>query len=280
MSAHSFTPSPPWTRLPGLLTAGALLLGSAASGSAEPIVDKLEHAQIDWTAGVVLATGSGAPNLELPNVAAVRLAAERAAKLDAYRHVLEALEGVRVTVDETGRERMRRPEIRAQVEGIVRGCKAQDTRYYSDGGVDVVLRCPFEGGLTTALSPEGARTPVPSTEGSSAHTGLIIDASGVSAAPVLAPTVVKPDGTPIYEPRMVSAEALRLRGATLYVDSLQDAKAHPRVGKNPLVLNVVSTHPKKGWLLSAEDARKLEDVDLAFLKEGRVVVVLNPRRGR
>src|SRR5688572_21131444 len=55
------------------------------------------HGKINWTDKTVTATGSGAPNLKASNVAAARLGAERAAKLDAFRNILEAVKGAKVS---------------------------------------------------------------------------------------------------------------------------------------------------------------------------------------
>lgn len=240
---------------------------------AEPVVETLDHAQIDWTEGFVLATGSGAPNLELSNVAQARIAAERAAKLDAYRHVLEALGGVRVTA--SAKADIGAPEVKAQVEGSLKRCRVKDTRYFSDGGVDVVLQCPLDGGLATALAPTGPRSaPLGGGGGESRYTGLVLDASGVAAQPALLPTVSGTNGEPLLDARTFSAEALLRQGGAVYVTRLEDAKAHPRVGASPVVLGVSQNDPKRGWLVADAELEKLRGADLGFLEEGRVVVVL------
>ena len=157
------------------LSQPTVLMAQAAD---KPVVEKLAHGEINWTTKSVQATGSGAANLNLPNVAAIRLNAERAAKLDAYRNILETLKGIRVSAKQMGKEALAKQEIKAQVEGIVRGCKVVDTHYYSDGGVDVVLRCPLDGGLATSLAPVGGQKPV-TAEGPNVYTGLVVDARGL-----------------------------------------------------------------------------------------------------
>lgn len=246
---------------------------------AEAVIERLDHAQIDWSSGEIVATGSGAPKLDLGNVAKVRLEAERAAKLDAYRHVLEALEGVRVTVESSGRDRLSQPRVRATVQGLLQGCSVNDTRYYSDGGVDVVLRCPFKGGLATALAPTGPRD-LPSEGGASRISGLVVDATGVSAQPVLIPTLRNAAGEIIFGPKILSEQALRVHGGIAYAGSLDEARSHERVGSSPLTVRV-ATATKKGWTLAPGEAEKLADLDLAFVADGAVVVVVGSApRGR
>lgn len=256
------------------LIAGAVAAAPtmAAAEDAAPIVEKLEHGQVDWSARKVLATGSGAPNLKLDNVAQVRLAAERAAKLDAYRKIIETLKGVRITATELGSAKLSRIEVRAQVQGIVQGCKRVDTRYYSDGGVDVVLDCPLDGGLGAALAPAGKRVEVP-TEGDKTFTGLVVDATGLQAKPTLSPNVVNDLGTPVYVQGMVKSGALRTRGAVGYTRSVEEAKKDARVGKNPIVVRAAELGETAGELKLAEgEAKKLDGKNLSFLAEGRVVI--------
>lgn len=253
----------------------ALSMGPSASSALaadQAVVEKLEHGEINWTTKTVLATGSGAPNTTLPNVAAVRLAAERAAKMGAYRNILETLKGVRITASETGQGSLDRPQIKTQVEGIIRGCKTVDTRYYSDGGVDVVVQCPLDQGLSAALAPVKAREKL-KLEGESKYTGLILDAVGTKVHPALSPRVVGPEGKSVYSKEMVNPNHLRQRGAVSYSRSVEAAKKDPKVGKKPLVLKVSSVGEAPTDLtLTSDEVAKLKGQNLTFLSEARVVI--------
>ena len=93
-----------------------------------------------WVPIILRATGGGAPPEKAINPAQARLMTERAAKLDAYRNLLEqglwrghrANSSVRdfVLKDDT---------IRSRVEAYIRGAKVIDTRYKDDGGVEVEM---------------------------------------------------------------------------------------------------------------------------------------------
>lgn len=263
-----------WTvRALSLSVCGALLGWSGPGTASESkIVEKLEHGQIDWTERVVLSTGSGAPDLKLSNVAQVRLAAEQAAKLDAYRKVLETLKGIRVTATSSGDALLSRTEVSAQVQGIIRGCKTVDTRYYSDGGVDVVIRCPLDGGLAAALVPVETRKRL-STTGNATHTGLIVDAVGTKVRPALSPRLVDADGKILYSPAVVGPNPFRNHGAAGYARTVDDARRDARVGDNPLVIRAVGLGDRPTDVqVSAEDATKLAHGNLSFLVEARVVI--------
>src|SRR5262245_32069859 len=86
----------------GIAVWAVFLVDGRASADEKSVVEKLEHGEVNWTEKTVLATGSGAPNTKLQNVAQVRLAAERAAKIDAYRNILETLKGVKITAKTSG----------------------------------------------------------------------------------------------------------------------------------------------------------------------------------
>lgn len=248
-------------------------LSSVAAAADDPIVEKLEHGEVNWTTKTVVATGSGAPNLKLDNVAAVRLNAERAAKVDAYRNVLEALKGVKITANEPGSKALENVQVRAQVQGILRGCKTVDTRYYSDGGVDVVVRCALDGGLATTLSPVKSYKKV-KMDGEAKYTGLIIDAVGTTAKPALKPRVLDDKGEPVYEAAMVGPSVLRQRGTASYARSVDEAKQNKLVGKSPLVVKASALGEVSSDIqISGEDAAALRNVNQTFLAEARVVIV-------
>jgi hypothetical protein len=257
-----------WALSPLLWLAGS----GVARADDEPIVEKLEHGEVNWSKKTIIATGSGAPALKnADNVAQVRLAAERAAKIDAFRNVVEALKGIRINGLDTAAAPLNDAQIRTQVQGIVQGCKTVDTRYYSDGGVDVVVKCPLDGGLATVLSPTKDRKTL-NTTGEAKYTGLIIDAVGLKAQPALAPKVSE-GTTELYAPEMVIPSFLRQHGAAGYARSVDLAKQDARVGKNPLVLKASGTGGSPSDLtISAEEAAKLKDQNLTFLAEARVVI--------
>lgn len=244
-----------------------------AAGEETAVTEKLQHGEVNWTEKSVMATGSGAPDLKLPNVAAVRLNAERAAKLAAYRNVLEAIKGVRVTATTLGGEQLGQEQVKTQVEGIVRGCKTVDTRYYSDYGVDVVVKCPLDGGLATVLAPPKAFKTIDEGAGEKKYTGLVVDAVGLKAKPAIAIRLVGPDGAEIYAQEMVKPAFLRKHGACAFTKTADAASKLERVGATPLVVKASGFGGSETDLkLSAEEADKLKGVNLAFLVEGRVVV--------
>jgi hypothetical protein len=256
-----------------IVALGAVLtiVQGAASADDAAVTEKLQHGEVNWTDKTVMATGSGAPDLKLPNVAAVRLNAERAAQIDAYRKILEAVKGVRISTKMTGADQMK-DQVKAQVEGIVRGCKTVDTRYFSDFGVDVVVKCQLDGSLAAVLAPPKEFKEIP-IKGDKTFTGLVIDATGLRVKPALAPRLVANDSAEIYSQEMVKPAFLRQRGAVAYYKTLDAAKKSDRVGENPLVIKAEGVGAGESDLtLTQDDVGKLKAANDWFLVEGRVAI--------
>ena len=92
----------------------------------------------EWVPITIRATGSGAPPPSAINPAQARLMTERAAKLDAYRNLLEQAYGVQITSNSTVRDFVLQSDtIRARVEAFIKGATVVDTRHLSDGSVEV-----------------------------------------------------------------------------------------------------------------------------------------------
>lgn len=258
---------------------GILLLAGGAQAAGDNVVQTVGHGKIDWTDKTITARGSGAPSKKAKSPAAARLGAERAAKLDAYRNILETIKGVKVNSQSKGGDIMSAADVKTQVEGILRGAQVIDTVYYSDLSVDVVLRMPMDGALTEALVPKPAKkVQVPST-GNAKNTGLVINAKGLKLEPAIAPRVVDEKGKAVYGISFVTEKAVLEGGIVGYANDLAAAKQHDRVKDNPLVLRAVDT-PKKNKsdvVISNADADKLRDSgsNLSYLANGKVLIVVD-----
>ncbi|MEE9500426.1 MAG: LPP20 family lipoprotein, partial [Candidatus Omnitrophota bacterium] len=98
-----------------------------------------------WASRGVVATGSGVPpeNAKGPEA---RLMAVRAAKIDALRNLAERVYGVKIDAVTSIRDFVtERDEVRADVEAFLRGAEVTDTRYLSDGSVEVDVGIDLDG---------------------------------------------------------------------------------------------------------------------------------------
>jgi len=259
-----------------------LLVVAATAQAGDEIVeqDVLQgKGKINWTDKTITARGSGAPNKKAASPAAARLGAERAAKLDAYRNILETLKGVQVSSKKAGKDVLAPAEISTQVEGILRGAQVVDTVYYSDLSVDVVLRMPLDGALTDALVPKPAkRTQVPA-QGALKNTGLVINAKGLHVVPAIAPRVIDEKKNEVYGVEFVSEKSMSETGIAGYVKDLDAARKHDRVKDNPLVIKAIETDKgtKTDIVISNADADKLRDPasNQQYLADGKVLIVVD-----
>ena len=237
--------------------------------------------EINWADQVIRATGSGAPNPEAPNVAAARLGAERAAKADALRNILETVKGVRIDSQTLVVNAMTQSDvIRTQVQGIVKGAKVVSTRYLSDGAVEVTVEIPLAGPLTqTVLPPASFGTqPVPKA-GNPVFSGVIFDARGLNLRPAMSPKVLDEEGREVYGSAFVSQEWATKYGIVGYVKDPEAAKKNDRVAANPLLVKAAKASGTGGCdlVISNADAQGMRDMskNLSFLEQCRVLIVVD-----
>jgi len=244
---------------------------------------------VDWSNQVIRATGIGAsnPNLPLPNQ---RASAIRAAKLDAWRNLLETVQGVTLTSETTVENAMTTSDIiQTKVQGIVKGTTmVGEPKYLSDGSVEVTMELPLNGALVDAVLPTQlngqpwvAGQPLPSTAQPSAavFTGLIINAKGLGVRPAMAPKVLDEAGNEVYGSRYVSREWAVQMGMVGYDKDINRARTDDRVTNNPLVVKAIKTSgPNKAdVVVSAADAAAIQGAaaNQNFLDKCKVMFIVD-----
>jgi len=268
--------------LMGLLSLAAPAMAQKDPAGDEAVVQKLAHGEINWSTKTVTATGSAAASNKEGSVARARLMAERAAKLDALRNIIETIQGIQVSGTRNAADVMSNGEIKSKIQGMAQGFKVVDTKYYSDGSVDVIVSMPIDENLTNALveKPKPAPGKKPrqvTTEGPEVFTGLIVNARGLGITPSMAPRIVDEAGKEVYGAEIVSDKGLQQGGIASYAKS--DEKAAERGGDKPIVVKAlrVADKSKTDVVISNADADKLRDpnTNLSFLADGKVVILVD-----
>lgn len=233
---------------------------------------EVQAAGVDWQRRVIRVTGQAAPDQNAPNIAAARLGAERAAKMDAMRNIVETLKGVQVTGAKTGADALTDPGVSAKVTGLIRNFTVVDKRYYSDGAVELDVEMPLDG-LVSTLVPRanpGANPGAANAREGAKPSGLVVDARGVDFVPALAPRVVDEDGKEIYGLSVVDP-AVAKNGLAAYAADVDAARKDARVTAEAVVVKAVALASNRSEVvLSADDARKARELSLA---SGNVVFV-------
>ena len=262
----------------------ALALALAA-GLAVPSATRAAPGSVDWQRKVVKCTGSGAANVRDAggNPAVARIGAERAAKLDALRSCMETLKGVQLESGRTvGGALQSDAALTGKVEALVRGFQVVGKpRYFSDGGVEMDVEVPLEGALSDTLlprpdpNPAGKAEPKPAKgDGAAPGTSLVVDARGQKLVPALAPRIVDETGKELYGPASLGEAGRKAGGAAAYAPDLDAARAalKDRLGERPIVLKALRARGSD-LVISSADAASLAGKNLAFLADGKVVIL-------
>jgi hypothetical protein len=244
---------------------------------------------VNWQDQVLRATGIGSPNPKVP-FAAQRAGAIRVAKLDALRQLLETVKGMTLTSETTVRNAMIENDvIETRVSGVVKNFKSVDTRYLSDGSVEVDVEMPLSGILLDAILPGqlGGQTPgnlnynvaAQPTFVNAVYTGLIIDARGLGLRPAMAPKIVDENGNEVYGTGYVSRDYAVQIGVVGYEKDIDRAKTNERVTDNAIIvkaLRVEGTN-QTDVVVSNADAANIQAAakNLNFMEQCKVMFILD-----
>jgi hypothetical protein len=248
---------------------------------------------VNFEEGYIEAVGIGAPPEQFYGKPQARPMALRAAQVDAYRNLLETVQGVQIDSATTVKDFVVESDvINAKVSGLVKGAAVINKAYMSDGTVEVTVRMPLSG-LAKAVIPQAiaddkktdmkehkpvpfSKKPAPADE---VYTGLVIDARGFQARPAISPKIYDENGAEVYGTLIVKKEYAIQQGISGYARDLTSAQSNPRVTDNPMTVKAVSAEGvgKTDFKISNEDAKNIRAAkqNLSFLQKCRVMIVLD-----
>jgi hypothetical protein len=286
------------------LSAGLGVCQEKVSGSEwTQIIEQMgDKGKINWSEGYIEAVGIGAPPDRYIGRSQARPMALRAAKIDAYRNLLEVTKGVRVDSTTVVKDfTVESDVINASVEGLVKGAKVENQEYLSDGTVEVTLRMPIAGGFAQIIVPRALDkkpevappalpvapptppvppvAPPPAPPSAEVFTGMVVDARGIQARPAMSPRVLDENGKEVYGSMNVDREYAIQQGMSGYARDLTAAQSNPRVTNNPVSVKGMKTEGpgRSDIVISNADAQKIRSAsdNLSFLKKCRVMIVLD-----
>ncbi|MBI4633176.1 MAG: LPP20 family lipoprotein [Deltaproteobacteria bacterium] len=245
---------------------------------------------INWTGGYVEAVGIGAPpdqSIGKPNARPMAL---RAAQVDAYRNLLETVNGVRIDAATTVKDFTTQSDvINTQVQGIVKGAKTMKQEYMSDGTVEVTVRMPLSGDFSQVIVPRildkkqivppAPEVAPPAGPAAVVYTGLVVDARGLQARPAMSPKILDENGKEVYGSMNVDREYAVQQGMSGYARDLTAAQSNSRVTNNPVTVKGLKAdgQGRSDIVISNAAATAIKSAadNLTFMKKCRVMIVLD-----
>jgi hypothetical protein len=258
------------------------------------VTDKVgDKGLVNYEEGYIEAVGTGAPPEQYYGKPQARPMALRAAQVDAYRNLLETVQGVQIDSKTTVKDFVVESDvINASVSGLVKGAAVVNKTYLSDGTVEVTVRMAMSG-LAKAVVPQAiaddkktdmkdhkpvAFSKKQAQEGE-VYTGLVLDARGLQGRPAISPKIFDENGAEVYGTLIVTKNYAIQQGICGYARDLTAAQSNPRVADNPLTVKAISAEGASmtEFKISNEDAKQIRSAkdNLTYLQKCRVMIVLD-----
>jgi hypothetical protein len=258
------------------------------------VTDKVgDKGLVNYQDGYVEAVGTGAPPEQYYGKPQARPMALRAAQVDAYRNLLETVQGVQIDSKTTVKDFVVESDvINTAISGMVKGAAIIKKEYLSDGTVEVTVRMPLSG-VAKAVIPQAIaddkkqdmkeHKPVPFSKRSApkdeVYTGLVIDGRGFQARPAMSPKIFDENGAEVYGTLIVKKDYAISQGICGYARDLTAAQSNTRVTNNPLTVKAIRAQGSgmSELIIGNEEANKIRAAkeNLTFLQKCRVMIVLD-----
>ncbi|UCD79525.1 MAG: hypothetical protein JSW26_29730 [Desulfobacterales bacterium] len=264
------------------------------------LIEFKDNGIIDWTDGSVTAKGIGDPSTysyRTRNQGNLEQAITEATT-KARHNLLETIVGMRINARDRVIDIVENyPSMMNHLrEMAYKASEVEDLRkYLYDGGVEVWSRMTFNGGFSQLILPPDIRQiesikqvlPRPNSANQpnrrrspEIYTGMVVDARGIEATPVIAPRILDENMEEVFGPTYASREFAVQHGVVRYATNIWQAKFDLRVSDNPIVVKALkAVWPGRcDFIISNADADKLRSASehLLFLRECRVIIVLDP----
>ena len=266
------------------------------------LVENVDSGSINWTKGIVQATGVNIPENQDFNIRVNRQKALISATNSAFGDLLNIVKTIKINNEiKVGDLDTKSKIITEKLDHMVKDAKIVKKKYLTDGKVEVTVQMDIRGGFSQLVLPEEIKQiddikaikspdkknrrmpkksgPIYSENKKNFFTGLIINATGIHAEPSLVPVVLDENGRKVYGPAFISRESAVQYGTSEYEKDTQKAKQNPRVGDNPLTVKGLRAEGPGNTdiIISNSDALILRSKPehLTFLKKCRVIIVID-----
>ncbi len=259
-----------------------LALGVVTASSVVDVSVKVstETGYVNWSDGLVAATGMAVAPTNIRTAAQGKLLARRGAIVDAQRQLVETLGSVRVDAETSLVNMMANDVVRTKISGLLHGSFVIPGSETWDGEIYAVeVGLNMRGLLPVVYEERKVKFRVSETTRFTEYTGLVIDARGLRFAPQIMIDIRDEDGRLIYGAAEAYYEPAVSKGLVSYCSALEIARNDPRVGTNPLVVRAerVSGRYQDSLVLSRSDSHRLLNLlsDTDVFADCRVIIVVD-----
>lgn len=231
---------------------------------------------VDWSRGVIRATGLATGKTKEKHAGLYRAQAKRAAIMDAQRNLAESVKGVSVMSNSSMLDlELKYDEVRTRVETIIKGMREVEIKFLDDGTCEVILEMPLFGAGGNNLSDaaflpfrndpkDDFPQPVDKSVANDSnvvgknYTGLVIDCRGLNLNCVMSPVIKNADGMKIYGHTNLDYNKIIVNGMAAYAGDAYDQISAQRAGNNPFVVKAVSLDDMNSTpVISVADADRI-----------------------
>lgn len=269
------------------------------SADLRSLIEVKEKGTIDWTAGVVAARGIGIPaTYTLDGKARSDPKEIFFQAINKSQHnLLETIVSLRIDSQDRVIDVVENyPSIMTQLRDMAHKTAEveKQRKYHYDGTVEVWSQMRLSGGFSQLILPQEIRQ-IESIQRfltrsnpsklqtrsrlSDIYSGIVLDARGIQAVPVLAPKILDENLEEVFGPAYVSREFAVQHGVVRYTTDVWRAKFNPRISDSPLIIKALKVlwPGRCDYIISNADAAKLRSASehLVFLKQCRVIIILD-----
>ncbi|MBP2634884.1 MAG: hypothetical protein H6Q72_791 [Firmicutes bacterium] len=239
------------------LGAGAApVITAAETTSAATALDPVgSNGSIDWDKRTIEAVGYGLPSSLSKSPAHAQLMARRAAIADAYRNLLEAIQGVKVDSETTVQNfETVNDTVKVKISGLVSGARIVTEQPLADGSYQVTMSVNLYGRSSLSeiiadTTKSAGQQPLPDPslayipKALPAYTGLVIDTTGLPLVRAMSPVIYDETGRPIYGHTNLIPDYVVSKGMVDYMCTPEDLRdldlGQSRAGINPISVKAI-----------------------------------------
>lgn len=235
-----------------------------------PLIERVGEAHLDWTAMEVRVEVEG----RIAGVDATQRIVEQDLRARIGPQMIDGAAAVQVTSEQRTSDLIEADaRLKQQLGYSLAFWEVVRARYGESGRVELVGAIPMVELLKPWALEVANPRPADAWIATFDHSGVLVDARGLSGRPAFAPRLLAPDGQALFDGSLWQDVATTVTPVVYVSDPVHPASA--RVGESPWIVRAVEARGSD-LVLGEEDARYFREHKLRdLLRRGQLVVVLD-----